>query len=161
MGNIFKKISPAVFGLTLICFILPFVTVSCQGQKIASFTGVQLMTGTTIKEPGSFGQQKTKKVDSEPTVLIAFLAGVAGLGISFLKSKKSAIVPAGFGLIGLIMLLVMKYRLDNQILSEGGGMLQIDYDIGYWLTFLLYLLAIGFNGFIFFEGGNGKKEEDK
>lgn len=50
-----KKAIPAILGLALICFFLPFVTVSCQGQKLMTFSGIQLVTGTTIQEPQMFG----------------------------------------------------------------------------------------------------------
>src|SRR3990172_8569279 len=107
MENV-KKFSPAVFGLALLCFLLPFVSVSCQGQKIATFTGAQLVTGTTLEQPGRFGGQgEGRKIDREPIAIIALASGVLGLGFSFLRSKKSAIVPAVFGGIGLVTLLVL------------------------------------------------------
>jgi hypothetical protein len=61
-----KKISPILFGVTLVCFLFPFVTVSCGGQKMASFSGAQLATGTSVDEPQMFGPSQKKKVDPEP-----------------------------------------------------------------------------------------------
>ena len=58
MESMTKKFSPAIFGIVLICFILPFVTVSCQGQKLATLTGIQLITGTTIKQPNMTGKKQ-------------------------------------------------------------------------------------------------------
>jgi hypothetical protein len=155
MENGVKKLSPAIFGIALICFFLPFVNVSCQGQKVASYTGIQLVTGTTIEEPSMFGQKQVREVSGEPLAILAFLSGIAGLGLSFLKSKKSAIGPAVVGIVGLISLLLLKSEMDDDILREGGGMLQIEYTAGFWLTFVLYLSAIGLNAFLF---SQSKKE---
>lgn len=49
-----RHVSPAAFGFVVLCFLLPFVTLSCPGGSF-TFSGVQLATGTTIEEPGLFG----------------------------------------------------------------------------------------------------------
>lgn len=33
-----SKVSPALFIVTTLCFLFPFVTVSCNGQKVATFS---------------------------------------------------------------------------------------------------------------------------
>ena len=156
MRNGAKKFSPAIFGIALICFFLPFMNVSCQGQKIATLTGIQLVTGTTIQQPelpslfgGKKQVQKPEKVAGEPLAILVLLSAVVGLGLSFLKGRKSSIAPAIIGVAGLILLLLLKAELDNDILSEGQGILQLEYGIGFWLTFLLFLFAAGLNGFLF------------
>jgi hypothetical protein len=150
-----KKFSPAIFAAALICFFLPFVNVSCQGEKIASFTGVRLVTGTTVEQPSLFGQKENKKVDSEPLAALAFLCGVAGLGLSFLQKKKSAIAPALIGGTGVILLLLLKSKLDSDVLRQGQGMLRLEYGAGFWLAFLFYVSAAAVNGFLF---ARSKKE---
>lgn len=159
MENI-KKFSPGVFGLALLCFFLPFVSVSCQGQKVATFTGVQLITGTTMEQPSGFGSQgKAKKIDGEPMAVVALASGVLGLGFSFLRRKKSAIIPAVLGGIGLVTLLVLQSKLRHEAMREG-GILQLSFEIGYWLTALLYVSALGLNGFIFLKSKEGKIETE-
>ena len=32
------KASPAIFLASILCFLLPFITVSCGGQKVGSFS---------------------------------------------------------------------------------------------------------------------------
>ena len=54
--------------------------------------------------------------------------------------------------IGLILLLVLKSKLDSDILKQGGGMLQLEYSVGFWMAFILYLAAMVLNGFIFSQG---------
>jgi len=149
MENGAKKFSPAIFGLTLICFFLPFTDISCSGQKVATFTGIQLVTGTTIEQPSMFGEKgQVQKVDAEPLAILAFFSAVVGLGLSFLRSRKSAIAPAITGGVGLITLLLLKSKIDNDVLKEGGGMLQVEYGVGFWLTLILFLSAIGMNAFL-------------
>lgn len=151
MKNGFKKFSPAIFGIAIICFFLPFINVTCSGEKVATLTGIQLVTGTTIEQPSMFGEKKqVRKVEGEPLAILAFLSAIVGLGLSFLKSRKSSIAPAIMGIAGLILLLLLKAKLDNDILREGEGMLRLEYEIGFWLTFLLFLFAAGWNGFLFF-----------
>lgn len=158
MKSTIKKFSPAIFGIAFICFFFPFINVSCEGRKVASFTGIQLVTGTTIEQPGLLGQKQVKKLDGEPLAIIAFLSGIAGIGLSFLKGKKGAMVPAVTGGIGMILLLALKAKLDNDLLREGGGLLQVECAAGFWLTFLLYLGAIGVNAILLSSSKKTKEE---
>jgi len=73
-----------------------------------------------------------------------------------LKGRESSIAPAITGVAGSILLLLLKAKLDNEILKEGQGMVQLEYSMGFWLTFLLFLFAAGWNGFLFHRG---KKQE--
>jgi hypothetical protein len=151
-GNNARKLSPAIFGIVIICFFLPFVNVTCQGQKVASFSGFQLVGGTTIEQSGGWGGKQVRNVSGEPLALFAFLATIAGLALSFYRRDKSAIAPAAVSGIGLILLLVLKSKLDSDILKQGGGMLQLEYSVGFWMAFILYLAAMVLNGFIFSQG---------
>jgi hypothetical protein len=148
MESMTKKISPAIFGIALICFVLPFVTVSCQGQKLATLTGIQLITGTTIKQPSMTGKKQVQKVRGEPLAALVFLCVAAGMGLSCLKGKKSAIAPAVTGGIGLILLLLLKIKLDRDIFREGEGILQLEYGAGFWFVLILLLFAIGLNFYL-------------
>ncbi len=144
-----KKFSPAVFGFALLCFFLPFVSVSCQRQKVISFTGIQLVMGTTIEQPQMFGPRQVERVDPEPLAILAFLAGLAGLGVSFLKDKKTALAPALIGGVGAVCLFSLKLKFDSDIQRQAAGILQVDYDIGFWLVLLMYLAAVALNVSIF------------
>lgn len=137
-----RKISPAIFGIALIMFFLPWINVSCGGERAATFSGIQLVTGTTIKNPI---ENRTDKVKGEPLAIFALLVVIVGFGVSFLKDKSGAIGPAIAGGVGAIILLMLKYKLDNEILKEGGGMLHLDYGVGFYSTLVLFLFAIGIN----------------
>ena len=143
-----KKFSPVIFIFVLICFFLPFVNLSCGGQKI-SLTGIQLVIGVKVNQP----QPKTaeqEKTTQDSLIIAAFIVAIAGFVLSFLKGKNSSIVPVILGIAGIIILLIFKTKTDNDILREGGGAIQVEYATGFWLTFLAFVFAAFFNGFIFF-----------
>ncbi|MBL7209075.1 MAG: zinc-ribbon domain-containing protein [Dehalococcoidia bacterium] len=157
-----KRFSPAIFAIALICFFLPFITVSCGGQKVATLTGVQLVTGTAIEQPDLFGEgQQAETLDGEPLAILAFLSAVAGLGLSFIKGRKIVIAPAISGVAGSILLLLLKSKIDNEILSEGAGMIQVEYGIGFWLTILVFLSAAGLNGFLFLQSEKAVEDDTR
>ena len=50
---------------------------------------------------------------------------------------------------------MLKSKIDNDVLNEGGGILQIDYVFGFWSILLLLIIAVLLNGYVF----SGKDEE--
>jgi hypothetical protein len=152
MEGVTRKLSPAALVLALLCFFLPFVTFSCQGQKVASFSGIQLATGTTIRQPQVFGQPKSEKVNAEPLAVLALLAVVAGVGLSFLKGKKGAVGSTALAVLGVIFLAALKSKLDGDALRQGGGAIQVDYGAGYYLSLVFLLAAVGTSIYAFMAG---------
>lgn len=158
-----KKLSPAIFGIALICFLLPWVNVSCEGKKVTTLSGINLITGTTIEEPRKFRAprgftyphadelrqyfEQGNKTNREVLAILAFLVAIGGLGMSFLKGRSGILGPAIAGAVGTILLLILSAKLNNDILREGEGLLRLDYRIGFYLTLLLFLSAIGVNGY--------------
>jgi hypothetical protein len=150
-----KKISPALFGVALICFFMPFVSLSCEQRQITSFTGIELAIGKKIKSPSLFGQpRKEREIPSEPLAAMALLSGVVGLGTSFIKAKKSAVVSAGAGTAGFILLLMVKAKIDDAVVKQGSGIILASYGFGFWLTFLLFLSATVLNLYSLIEKDN-------
>src|SRR6266704_2786807 len=89
-----KKLSPVIVGVALLGYLLPFATVSCQRQKVASFTGIQLVFGTTVQQPQMFGPPKEHRIDGEPLAILAFVCCLAALGLSFAKTRNTEIATA-------------------------------------------------------------------
>jgi len=154
-----KRISPAIFGILLICFFLPWVSVSCQGQKVITLTGIQLVTGISIEESEVFRDLKrfnhpyirtpspssAEKINGEPLAILTFLATIGGLILSLLKSKIGLLGSAIAGGIGIILLYALSSKLINETLKHGLGILQLDYRFGFILTQVLFLLAVAVN----------------
>ena len=144
-----KKFRWTTFALILLCFFLPFVQVSCREQKMMSITGFQLAFGTELEEPQMFGPPKTRPLAGEPLVLLTLLAALVGLGCSFIKGKLGFLLPAISGAAGLLFMLIVKVRLDNDVLRQGRGLLTLEYLFGFIVTCLLLLVSAGVNGFFF------------
>ncbi len=158
-----NKLSPALFVLILFCFFLPFLNVSCSGQKAMTLTGLQLVTGTTIEKPGMFGEKQTQKLDGEILAGLAGIAAISGLLYGLAKDKASntdkhsSVITSIIGIIGIVSLLLLKAKLDNDILKQGQGMIQIEYAFGFWLVLILNAVVVVINLFLFTEA---KKDKD-
>lgn len=116
------KFRPALFALALVCFLLPFVELSCPGMSY-SFSGIDVAFGTTVE-----GQ----KLDGQPLAAVALI--LAGLGIYVsLKVTESALKAAtGIGGVGAILLFIVQ----SQVQGEAGrqGPVQVSFEVGYWLA---------------------------
>jgi hypothetical protein len=145
-----KKLSPTIFGIAIVCFLLPWVNFSCQGQHVATFTGLELVTGTTMHQQGMYGQSQNKKVDPEPLAIAVLFFTVLGLALSFLKGGKSALVPAIVGGLTLILLFLLKSKIETDAANQGQGMIQTEYAIGFWLALTASVIAIALNGYLYF-----------
>jgi hypothetical protein len=147
-----SKVSPAIFIASILCFLFPFITVSCGGQRVASFSGVQLATGTTVEQPQMFGPPQKQKVDPDPTAAVAALCAILGLGLSFLRAR-AALGPAISGAVGAVSLLLLKSRLNDQIVKQGQGMLQVNYESGFSLALILLIAGAAWNVYLFSQRG--------
>jgi hypothetical protein len=121
----------APFAVGIMCFVLPFLQVSCSGEKVIQFTGVQLVTGSEMKDPMT--GKETKQIPSEPLAVVALVALAAGILFCLSPKGASSSAAAIAGGIALVAMLVLKTRMDAQITKEAGGMpFTIDYLIGFW-----------------------------
>jgi tetratricopeptide (TPR) repeat protein len=168
-----KTFSPATFGLTLLCFFLPFVHVSCQGERVTTLKGINFVIGkklstADLKLPRGFQDpfastgmklppelrnpsRGQDKVDPELWAVAAFLAAVGGLAVSFVKDKRGWIGGTIAGSAGVVMLLLLKMKIDNDLVREGQGLLQAQYALGYYLAVLVFLGAAALHGFFLLE----------
>ena len=145
-----SKVSPTIFIVTTVCFLFPFVTVSCNGQKVATFSGVQLATGTTLEQQQMFGPPQKKHVDAEPLATLAAICALAGVGLSFL-GIRAAIAPAICGGAGALFLLLLQSKLSTDITQQGQGMFRLEFEAGYALALTSFILATAWNVFVFLQ----------
>lgn len=133
-----------MFAGTFLCFFLPFVTVSCHGMKIYTFTGQQLATGTTMSQPQMFGPPKTQKVEPNAFAAVAFLCSAAGVVLCLVGRKMLRGVAAAAS-VGSISLLAMKVQLDQQIQKQGMGVAENKYQFGFFMALLLMMASAGWS----------------
>ena len=121
-----KRFSPAVFGLIIFCFVLPFVNLTCSGQTVMTLTGFQLITGRDFEpnmfnEKGMFGDQQEMQdpaaskdgVEPQPMALLAFITAVLCLLISFVKKKITALVCMILSVLGGLFLLLSLIHISE------------------------------------------------
>lgn len=129
-----KGLRVAPFVIALACFIMPFMSLSCQGSKLVTLTGVHLVTGSEMKDPVS---GEAKNIPPEPRAIVACLALCAGTVLALQRSGKVyavAVVPAA---IFILAMLVMKTRLDAEITKQAAGLpISIEYGRAYWVALL-------------------------
>jgi hypothetical protein len=144
-----SKVSPVLFLVTVLCFLLPFITVSCNGQKVATLSGTDLAFGSTVEQPQVFGQPVKKRVDAEPIATIAFLIAVAGIAVGFLAARVP-LASAITGGLGALFLFILMGKLSSDIGKNAQGIFQLDYDIGFIMAVILFVGAAGWNAWLFF-----------
>ncbi len=60
-----RKLRPAAAGLIILCFLLPFIKISCGGQPIASMTGMDLVLGHKPDGSKMLGDQMSNSFNSQ------------------------------------------------------------------------------------------------
>lgn len=139
MGESTGSVSGAAFALAVLCFFMPFVSVSCAAMPSARVTlsGLNLATGTTVETPQGLGETRRQRVGPMPKASLALLLGVAACAIAF--GKVQFRVAAAFGGLGAVMLLLVRSELDSEILSEGQGLIVPSFEPGFWLAFAAFI----------------------
>lgn len=149
-----KKFSPAAFVMVIFCFFLPFVNITCGGQKIVSLTGIQLVTGSEIKPQGMFNQKDSpediigknkdmlktnENVDPQPMALLALIMAAAALGLSFVRKKIMALISMIASVLGAAFMLLLKANLDSDLPSEAQMVIDAEFQIWYWLALIMFI----------------------
>jgi hypothetical protein len=120
-----KKSGMVILGFSLLCYALPFVSVSCNKQKIY-ITGVELVTGTQIQGT---------RVDPQPFAILALLASCLAFAFSFDKRGTGAKVVAILAGVAVALLLALRSQMDSQVV-RGGGFLPLEWEPGFWLALI-------------------------
>ncbi|HEX5182981.1 MAG TPA: hypothetical protein VFW19_07495 [Allosphingosinicella sp.] len=154
--------------VALLAFLLPWVTISCAGQQIASISGARLATGiVSIRNPMT-GAVERHAGSQNWFLLLAALAIVLALLVSFVRSGKAGalgglILSAAAAALAAYAILV---DIPHQLLAgihqqQNGGAdagsggdfgasmansiehaIKVDPAIGFWITLLALAAAI-------------------
>ena len=151
MTNRKSLASVLLFAGSLLCFFLPFVTVSCGGQKIFTLSGQQMATGTDLTEPQSFASHKSQRIDPHPFASVAALCALAGVALSLVGTRLAAVTAAS-GAAGAVSLGVMASRMNTEIQRATQGMGQVNVETGFILTLSLLIAATAWNIYLFAQG---------
>jgi hypothetical protein len=136
------RLSPALFGLICICFVLPFATVSCDNAK-TGFTGVQLITHTVpaggrVAEEGDCNADISSCVEDRGSLWATLALAMALGGLVFgLRGRERG--PGWFATGGLFAML----GIAGEAVSS---MATVDFRAGYWLILLFFFCAMCLHG---------------
>jgi hypothetical protein len=125
----------APFAFALLCFLMPFFQVSCQGQKVADITGLETAIGKNIenKNPRT-GEVKVDRM--EPKILGMVALGLAALATAVAASsgKTSQVIALLSGVGSFISILGVWGQLRQDVAKNGPGMVTIDPQFGFYLA---------------------------
>lgn len=169
-----RGIIPVAFALVILLFFFSFCDFKCNNMKVASLTGINLVTGSHVNMAGAdmlddnpFGSMngnnmnktdsRNKKVDPNIWAIIAFLTAIAGVVVFYKKLKNEALLGTAAGAIGVVSLLLLRSAIQNKLQVQGGGMVQVEIDFlfGYWASILAFLIAGGIS-YLRLRQGNSK-----
>ena len=157
-----RNFIPLAFALVIIFFFFSFCDFKCNSMKVASLTGINLVTGTHVQmnAGGMLGsnpfdsmndypkkqvQEKGQKVEPNMWAILALLAAIGGLFAFYKKIPKESLAGTAAGAVGFISLLILQSAIKNKVGEQGGGMVQVEIEFlfGYWAALLAFLIAGG------------------
>lgn len=154
----YRDAIPVSFVLVIIFFFFGFCNFKCNGTKVASLKGINLVTGTHLKTPmnsmlnenpfnmGSDTGKSAKgeKVPANFWAIIAFLSAITGAVVFYRKEEKETRWGTILGVTGFISLLILQLVIKSKI-EDHGGMIHIEasFLFGYWASLLAFIVAGG------------------
>ena len=137
-------VSRWLFGGVLFAFVLPFVTVSCMGEPVASVSGTTLVAGGTLtpagelarelaEQPGQAvgGDEFDEEVAAEPWAGVAAAAMLVGLVVAF-TSLATPVTLAVIAAAGAGSLLLLRVSITDSLVGEGP--FEVSFSSGWWLA---------------------------
>lgn len=162
-GPFFYNLGRGAKLLALLFFFLPWVTVSCAGQELASMSGYELAAGSVTVTNPMTGARETPPGGGErdlPVIVAACLI-LIGLGATFVLARGvgaligAACAAGAVALIGFTVLVRLPGKLREGAGGDVGGpgldqqqiaeMIRIENAPGFWLTLLALIAAIVLN----------------
>src|SRR5438477_3836659 len=131
------RLSPALFALICLGFLLPFATVSCADAR-TSFTGLQLVTHTVpsgglVHEQDCTGDLSACVEGNSSFLATSALAlAVIGLVLGLLGAVQG---PGWFATGGLLTMLGLAVQAI-------GSFATVDFGVGYWVVLALFFCAV-------------------
>ena len=147
-----RRFRAAPFAIAVLCFFLPFVQISCTMQRSVGFpfTGIQMVTGAEIHTPDfTGGPTKTEKIPPSPEAIIVLLCSLAAVALCFISLKAGSLSAAIAGVLGFVVMLILKARLDQDILKQGEGLLVVEYRVGFIAICICLLAGAAMNVYVF------------
>lgn len=130
---------PGILLFGLLALALPFMSVSCNSQKIATFSGYEVAFGAAIPRVPTVGSS-ANRLPSQPLILTTFLLSVLACGIGFAMHRAPKLLLAGLSGLSFLLLILFKIVVGEQA-TQQMNMLTVDMEMGFWLQLLANLAA--------------------
>jgi len=139
MSRVLGRIAGGIHVVALVCFALPFASLSCGGSKIATASGFDLLRGPKITRAEAV-PKRVQRRGPEPLAIAAAACAAVG-ALAFAGRRWTAALGFFTGIAGALALVFLKLRLDGQVTDQSRGLVKIVYEPGYWAAFVLLALA--------------------
>ncbi|HTL83347.1 MAG TPA: hypothetical protein VL651_16645 [Bacteroidia bacterium] len=134
-------VNPGFFGVILLCFALPFCSIRCNGFKLYSFSGIQLVTGAEVapehpsnpfsslmgnstlggggSTSGMYDSTQVRPVShvAIPLIIILCIAVITIVMTSFKKLPGFTIGLISAGVI-LVLIIIQNFMLQSEMMSR-------------------------------------------
>jgi hypothetical protein len=180
MSKITARLTPSCYGCIIILFFFPFINVQCNHSELERVKGIELATGyrvgTHSKDSlqqainatdsvthsvehsyNSLNHSNDLDIERNNFATATFVLAMAGLVLSFLMQWRREMLQGIIGLAGMMSMFLMRVQLDSSYVRQNSphenlfdADLTIEYETGYWLVLVLFLLiaAININDYI-------------
>ncbi len=157
-----REITVSKFALIILLFMMPFLAVSCDGKPVMKISGIELVSGKSVetREPFS-GRVKVEEINSEPYAIAALVLSALGLTLLLIKGRISTMSSTICGVAGFLSLLLLKFKIEADILKEGQGVFSADFQAAFWLALLLFAAIAAVNGYSLSKPANGVEAENE
>lgn len=134
---------PVSFALAIGLFFFTFCDIKCTtGQKLASVSGIQLVTGTSITPGGMLSDAASKeKISPNLWAILALASAIGGCTVHLMRHQKEALIGAATAGLGLMSLGILRFMLNLGASSTGEAMIVLSFKPAYWLTILAFGVA--------------------
>lgn len=161
-----RRFTPGLFGIILLCFLLPFVSVTCSGQNLMTAKGLDFVIGADVnidedfeetfqdledfgdtetqpgEEPEGQGRFADDRIDPNIFAIIAFAAAAVGLLLALFLRNRNRMLSAAIA-AALIIVSLIAFRIDiSGDAEEGEGLISVDYRIGWWGVIIVALVIL-------------------
>lgn len=156
-------------SIALVAFLMPWVTVSCAGQKVAAGSGFAIAFGRLTM--GSEGKQSINFL-----LILALAAIVAGLVFAFrTQSRRNAMLVAITSAGALVLTWIGTSSLNAEALARtaarqnnrgltspeeivrAAAAIQVDWHFGFWLA-IIALIVTSIMAFLVYQGRDAEVE---
>lgn len=150
---------PIAFAIIIVLFFFGFCDFKCNSVKVASLTGINMVTGTHLKSAAgpdissafdpfgdrSVSENREDKVGPNVWAILALLSAIGGAYAFYKKIKNESLAGTAAGTIGFISLLLLRSAIKSKVTEQTGGMVQIEIDFlfAYWASLLAFAAAGG------------------